>query len=504
MAFLWSRFVTRRNLSEVSPVHGPAGSGWWPVSSGTTTRYPVPAGSLATTGLSPAFSQVIVTKYSVPVAAMVVTAQAPKLRLRWGVPTASAAITALAPALRWKVGYQVPAKSASLTAYAPDFKSVMRFAVPIANVSVSAFTPTVRTRFGAQPRALALAGVAPAFKSVMRFAIPSRALALAGVAPALRMLVTTRYAIPDRGLAFTTALGTFRLRHGVPVMASALAGQVPVFKQVQKWILHAAAAIVLTASAPSFRHIFRAPASGAQITGLTPELRSIRRFPIPVAAVSVTAQTPKLRTIYRPGVNYLALSPRIPAFRSVARHHIPTAVLTLSSSVVTFTVRSSAYEPTRTISWNLAPRSTAMEDTGVLPMWSLSHRSTMFTDNAPVPRWDLAARSLQGEAGMAITRFSKDPGERLTIGQNFAKRLQDRTIVSASASISQLEGASQTQPEVDAILDGAVVASAGSTWVMQRVKDGVLGCSYLVKLKATLSDGDILVGSTQIDIQLGA
>lgn len=506
MAFLWSRFVTRQNLSGASPVRLPAGSGWWfvPPSGGQT--FSIPAASVALLGLAPTFRQAIVTKYQVPSAPVTITGQTPKLRVRWGVPIATSALTTYAPVLRWKIGYQVPAQSATLTALAPAFRSIKRFEVPVATLTASPFFPTLKTRHAIPTRQMTLVGSSPAYRSVMRFAVPTRALGLTGATPSLRMLVTTRYAIPVRGMTITTGVGALRLRYGVPSKTCSMAGQVPVFRQIQKWALPAAAAFLLTASAPTFRQIYRPASASVQVVAQAPAWHSVRRLQVPATNVTLTPHAPALRTTFRVPANAVALVPRIPAWRSTIRYQVPLAGVALSSAQASFSTFDPGLPESRKISRVLSTRSTLIDLNGSrnVTRYDLSERSLAVEDTKNPLLWEISERTLQGDITMALVKFPKDPGERLTLELNFSKRLLNRTITAAYASISQLMGPEQTQPTMDAMLDGSTISSPASSWVRQRIKDGELGCSYLVKLKATLSDGDILVGSTQIDVQLGA
>lgn len=99
-----------------------------------------------------------------------------------------------------------------------------------------------------------------------------------------------------------------------------------------------------------------------------------------------------------------------------------------------------------------------------------------------------------------ITLGPKDPDERLTLSVGFSKRLDGRTILSATSNCTVLTG---TDPAAIQFLDDIPDASSG-TRVVQRIKGGVPGCEYLVKLEATLSDGDILVGAVKVPVVIGA
>jgi hypothetical protein len=86
--------------------------------------------------------------------------------------------------------------------------------------------------------------------------------------------------------------------------------------------------------------------------------------------------------------------------------------------------------------------------------------------------------------------------EKLTLSLGFGKRLLGRTITAASSTCSLLTG---TDPTPSDLLDGSPDYSSSPT-VKQHTKGGVVGCTYLIEIQLTLSDGDVLVGVIQIAV----
>lgn len=97
---------------------------------------------------------------------------------------------------------------------------------------------------------------------------------------------------------------------------------------------------------------------------------------------------------------------------------------------------------------------------------------------------------------MSSTIGPKDPEEIITILFDFTARAGNRTITSgqATVAVSVIEG---TDPAPSSLLLGApTYPTVGQ--VQQRLTGGVTGVWYMLRCKATLSDGDILVAAAQL------
>lgn len=101
---------------------------------------------------------------------------------------------------------------------------------------------------------------------------------------------------------------------------------------------------------------------------------------------------------------------------------------------------------------------------------------------------------------MSTYTFSpKDPEEVVTLVINFANLLeQGETINSAAVTVEDQAGANQT-----AMLVGNADISAAPI-VRQQVTGGTNGTTYLVRAKATMSSGRVLVGSGNLPVRRGA
>lgn len=99
-----------------------------------------------------------------------------------------------------------------------------------------------------------------------------------------------------------------------------------------------------------------------------------------------------------------------------------------------------------------------------------------------------------------MTIGPKDPDEKLTLSIGFAKRANGRAITAATSTIQLVTGTDATPASV---LNGTPDYSADPV-VKQRVKGGVVGCTYLIRIKVTLADGDELIGGVLLTIGVGA
>ena len=90
----------------------------------------------------------------------------------------------------------------------------------------------------------------------------------------------------------------------------------------------------------------------------------------------------------------------------------------------------------------------------------------------------------------------KGPTEKLTLSLGFSKRLLGRSITAATSTCSVLTGIDTSPSD---LLDGSPDYSEAPI-IKQHTKGGVVGCTYLIEIQLTLSDGDVLVGVIQLAV----
>lgn len=89
----------------------------------------------------------------------------------------------------------------------------------------------------------------------------------------------------------------------------------------------------------------------------------------------------------------------------------------------------------------------------------------------------------------------KDVQETRPLIFDYTAALGDATIVSATIETATIIG---DDPAPEALLDG--VATLEATRVVQWLKDGTVGDTYLVRCVALTSDGRELVGAKNIEV----
>lgn len=91
-----------------------------------------------------------------------------------------------------------------------------------------------------------------------------------------------------------------------------------------------------------------------------------------------------------------------------------------------------------------------------------------------------------------------DAGEILTLSLGYTRRLQGRTIVSAASSCVLLAG---SDADPSGILSGdPVVASPRVNQLVNLESGSREGCVYMIKLRAVLNDGNVLIGKIKLEV----
>lgn len=95
---------------------------------------------------------------------------------------------------------------------------------------------------------------------------------------------------------------------------------------------------------------------------------------------------------------------------------------------------------------------------------------------------------------------AKDPGETITVGIGFSRRLAASvTIVSCTFQVSVWEG---TDPDTSTMLQGTADLT-GTPVMRHEIKGGLDGVDYLVEAHVVLSTGQPRVGAVILPVRKG-